>query len=1014
LNTRNIKNIPINHPWISIAVILLITAGAAAVNMMKPMEESFNNEDFLPDIDVAKANTIYTDTFTSSYPFIILFRSGHGDLVEPEDFRDMILLSEMIRDNETYQQWKDRSSQDDLPQSPAKAMYDMHRSFTFIEGMKEANSSLSTFIPATAFLNSTASDLEGSLEDIPSADDERMEDILSPLENALSSFMSMEPPSPGVGGDEEGPVEYFDSFNGTEAFKKELGTILRFNISDGSINDALGGLMTYTFVSASAVETLQDTREGIDSLLENGALNGSVVGRLEGLRENISRSLEVLGSLHTMASVQGNPHILGRMSQSFQIGQFILTNFLTEDFDPSSGELSAKGAMIIVNLDYSLNDMVDEDRSKVLEIEGNLSTLAGDFEGAGDTSVSAVPFERINERISEASSDSMKILFPLAMAFVFLILFIFYRSIIDIILNILALSMAILWMYGFGSLMGYSNNPMITAVPVLLVGLGIDYGIHLTMRYREEIRKGRSIREALSAMSASVGTALLLATFTTVFAFLSNLSSPVGLILQFGVMSAVGITASFLIMMTFLPAAKGLIDGWKARRKRPLFNGFREGECDLCDTEKKRLRFLDRTIMSLTVGAEKHPAAILTLVLVSTLILTSFAVKNEVTFDVNDFLPSGLPESDNIKYLLGEFRLGGSGDTGIIIVEGDLADPDVLRAMDRTMDLAMEKDTGYIQVEGSGSFARPKADFLLFSLKDTASMMGALSPENPFFLNYTRVFDMGTGLPREGMDRDDVGEVLSLFMNGFPSLARRVIHQEGSNFTMSAIAFTVVTESDDDAMNLLDELKEIASPLRELEGGGVDTVSYTGSSILMAVIVDAITTSQIRSVLITIIVSFLALTLAFFIEERSISLGAIATLPVVFCVIWIAGTMYMVGIPMNVMTITIGSLTVGLGITYGIHITHRFIEDSNREEDLIEASKKTVMNTGTALFGAALTTVGGFGLLSFASMPPLRQFGIVTALAITYSFLASIIVLPVLLILWAKARRKWRGMRKTS
>ncbi len=215
-------------------------------------------------------------------------------------------------------------------------------------------------------------------------------------------------------------------------------------------------------------------------------------------------------------------------------------------------------------------------------------------------------------------------------------------------------------------------------------------------------------------------------------------------------------------------------------------------------------------------------------------------------------------------------------------------------------------------------------------------------------------------------------------------------------------------------MNLLDELKEIASPLRELEGGGVDTVSYTGSSILMAVIVDAITTSQIRSVLITIIVSFLALTLAFFIEERSISLGAIATLPVVFCVIWIAGTMYMVGIPMNVMTITIGSLTVGLGITYGIHITHRFIEDSNREEDLIEASKKTVMNTGTALFGAALTTVGGFGLLSFASMPPLRQFGIVTALAITYSFLASIIVLPVLLILWAKARRKWRGMRKTS
>ena len=77
----------------------------------------------------------------------------------------------------------------------------------------------------------------------------------------------------------------------------------------------------------------------------------------------------------------------------------------------------------------------------------------------------------------------------------------------------------------------------------------------------------------------------------------------------------------------------------------------------------------------------------------------------------------------------------------------------------------------------------------------------------------------------------------------------------------------------------------------------------------------------------------------------------------------------------------------------------------------MEASKKTISNTGSALFGAALTTVGGFGLLSFATMPPLQQFGQVTALAIIYSFISSIIVLPVLLILWAKSRRKWRAAK---
>ncbi|MBN1538510.1 MAG: MMPL family transporter, partial [Candidatus Thermoplasmatota archaeon] len=224
----------------------------------------------------------------------------------------------------------------------------------------------------------------------------------------------------------------------------------------------------------------------------------------------------------------------------------------------------------------------------------------------------------------------------------------------------------------------------------------------------------------------------------------------------------------------------------------------------------------------------------------------------------------------------------------------------------------------------------------------------------------------------------------------------------------SAITFTVGTDDDEEAWQLYDELREVNDPIEELEGGPVRKVSETGSSIVFAVVIGAMQESQINSLLVTIAVSLVVLTIVFFWEERSIILGTVATLPVVFCVILIAGTMYLTGIPLNVITITIGSLTVGLGITYGIHITHRFIEDIKLEKDLMEASKNTIMNTGSALFGAAATTIGGFGLLSFATMPPLQQFGIVTALAILYSFISSIVVLPVLLILWAKARKGWR------
>ena len=102
------------------------------------------------------------------------------------------------------------------------------------------------------------------------------------------------------------------------------------------------------------------------------------------------------------------------------------------------------------------------------------------------------------------------------------------------------------------------------------------------------------------------------------------------------------------------------------------------------------------------------------------------------------------------------------------------------------------------------------------------------------------------------------------------------------------------------------------------------------------------------------------------------------------------------------MTILIGALTVGLGVTYAIHISHRFIEEMEHHHSLEKAVNNTVKNTGSALFGAAMTTVLGFGVLFFAILPPMKQFGTMTALTILYSFLSSVWVLPSMLVIWAK------------
>ena len=116
--------------------------------------------------------------------------------------------------------------------------------------------------------------------------------------------------------------------------------------------------------------------------------------------------------------------------------------------------------------------------------------------------------------------------------------------------------------------------------------------------------------------------------------------------------------------------------------------------------------------------------------------------------------------------------------------------------------------------------------------------------------------------------------------------------------------------------------------------------------------------------------------------------------------------MYVLDISLNVMTLMVTSLTIGLGIDYGIHITSRFLEDLKRFDNVDKAIKSTVGHTGTALFGTTITTVTGFGILVFATLPPLQQFGGITALTILFSFLSSVFILPTFLVVWTKFKNR--------
>ena len=742
----------------------------------------------------------------------------------------------------------------------------------------------------------------------------------------------------------------------------------------------------------------------------------------------------------------------------------IFSMMLTKDFDPTKGELKAKGTMIIINLNPSLNSTTNGmmGQSGYSEAEKRMDEIVKDTK-LEYIEMTVMGASIIMDEIMEANNASMTILLPLAFTLVIIILAIIYRSGIDMMFSLLALGFAIIWVYGFGSALGYTFNPMTTAVPILIVGLGIDYGIHITMRYREEIKSGKKINYSIVLTIASVGMALLLATVTTVVSFMSNLASPISLLGQFGVLCAIGIIGSFVTMTTFVPACKQLRDTQRVKKGKKMGKGLNNN-----NSEKRRskiksagLTVLDKTMSSGALAAEHHAILVIIVVSLITIGAVGVALQLETTFNFEDFLPDDLEISKDLEYMMTEFGFsGGVAEEVDILINGDITNPELLRDMHLTV-INMKDDKSVIK-----KVDEPDVQSILSVMKDWAknTTQYGLQDTNydPSFETMYKSIMTIEGVPKQSATKSDIAVLYNWLYSNSKSIkaVKYVLHKTKNNdFDGTVLRVSVDVDSNDNEAieTLYNDLEEDKKPL----DNNADKAIVTSGPILTKVIMDSLNESQIRSLIITIILSFIVLTIVFWYKWRSLILGLITLTPVIFCVAWTLGTMYFVNIPLNMMTITIASLTIGLGITYGIHITHRFLEDleNNKIKNHLpiqkrvgcpkcgkivtvtgkpgevlkltcpscallgkvtfkkptsttayidDACRSTVTHTGTALFGAAATTISGFGLLVFALMPPLQQFGGITALTILYSFLASVFILPTFLVVWAKWKQNKR------
>lgn len=643
------------------------------------------------------------------------------------------------------------------------------------------------------------------------------------------------------------------------------------------------------------------------------------------------------------------------------------TGLVSNDFNAESGY--ASGLMGVVTHSFSSGGSSMSSSSQLTQSQERIARYADDTIVFGQGIISS--------EFTNVIMDSLIIVVPASSILIIFFLVYSYRDPFDLILGVVSLVMAIIWTFGFMGLVGIPFSQMLIAVPPLLLAVGIDFGIHAVNRYKEE-RLESGMDESMYNALRQLLVAFFMVSGTTVIGFLSNMTSSLGPIRDFGLIAGIGIVFTALIFGIFLPSAKLLLD-----RKREEMGINILGERPVGSEDS-----LLGELLPLTAKLGENPYVAVGIFLVMGLAIGNYGMGVSTSFSQEDFLPpSDVP--DYLEQLPEPFRPHSytatrtmnliedkfAGQSSVILyIEAPMRDPVVLEAVKQR---SQTVPSSFVTREGKGQY------------QSILDVMDSLSQRSPQFRALIDRHDFDNdGVPDENLEK-----IYSVMRDKAPDSTGQYL---SDNYRSTKVVYTV--ESTASQNKVTNDAKNFAREFRA-------ETTATGQTIVFAGISDTIFSSAIKALAISLLVSGLFLVVMYYLVFDKPFLAIANLFPVVFTLSLIVGTMRYLDIPLNALTATILSITIGLGVDYSVHVTHRFEDELKKGEEVFDALKVTLQGTGGALTSSMLTTVTGIIVLVFAITPILGQFGLITGISILYAYLSSLIVLPPALIIW----HRWRG-----
>lgn len=676
---------------------------------------------------------------------------------------------------------------------------------------------------------------------------------------------------------------------------------------------------------------------------------------VEGVRD---LGLQVLDAGFNLSAL-GIPVPLGMDLADLRL---LVASVLPKDFRP--GDTGARETVVVVALNGSWPSEKRKDAAEL--IDGRVGALH-----IKDVSATMSSTSLLTREVDEATLRDNLPIAILIFVLIVVILGASFRGVSYVALPMASMTMAGIWTFGTAQLMGIHLIAIDIAVIPLILGLGIDYFIHVSTRYQEELqhdlRPGRAMGAALTGLFSPMALAVL----TTIAAFLTNVFTGIQPIREFGLLCALGVGSSALLAATFYPAARILLD----RR--------------VGDPRVRTLRDFRPFNQGMAIGAQavrKYPGVVLVAVLVVTAGAFVGALNLRTEFGVEDFVQGDLPAMQAINEMRDGFPAASMYQSEVLM-EGDVATPSALKGI---FDIHAAAANDKYVVKGSlGGNETPKVNSAASVIRRALEQDPSVGPR----------FNISADGPLPGMTALHVIALYdhlaanSTFGPQLSTVLHRVARPGSAGARYDAAVVRVYNFVRDTA-----EGREMYSEL-EADARGHGTV--TGGVVLTIRTLDAFRESQISSTVVSVVFAAVFLMAVY----RRPSLGLLSILPVALSCIWVLGTMFILSISLNALTLTVTALTIGLGIDYTIYITQRFREE-RRSRRPGEAMQKAIESIGVPIFLCALTTWAGFGVLTLSPMPLTQQFGIITATTIAYSFILGVFVFPLFLEGLSRFKRK--------